>query len=172
MKKTLLILTSGAILLTSCGVPKNLMQPSEETLKIREAQSRTYETSSGRQLLQASVSALQDMGYTIKESSAEYGVLTAEKEASAISTGQVLGAIAMAVLTKEAKPIDETQHISATVVVLDKNNNGQATARTTFQRVITRTDKTQYAEIIKDQSVYREFFEKLDKSLFYEVNNI
>jgi hypothetical protein len=158
-----------------CGctrVPSDLMQPRAETLKIREAQSRTFAVKSDKMLLQASMAVLQDMGYTIKESSAEYGVLTAVKEASAVSTGQVMASVAIAILCGNATPIDRTQYITATIVVLDKTEQDKALARTTFQRVIVRTDNTQYTEIVTDQNVYSEFYEKLDKALFFEVNNV
>ncbi|CRX39209.1 hypothetical protein [Estrella lausannensis] len=173
MKKTLLILIATAFILTSCAKPPNdLMKPCAETFKIRTQQSHAFNVTSDKQLLQASVSVLQDMGYTIRESSYEYGVLTAVKEANAVSAGQVAGAIAVAILCGTATPIDKTQFITVTMVILDKSENGQATARTTFQRVIVRTDNTQYAEMLTDANVYREFYEKLDKALFLEVNNL
>lgn len=157
----------------SCAkVPDDLMKPTAEMLKIRSQQSRTFNVKSDKQLLQASISVLQDMGYSIKESSSDYGVLTAVKEANAVSTGQVVGAVAIAVLCGNATPIDKTQYITVTMVVLDKCEDGKAVARTTFQRVIVRTDNTQYAETLTDQNIYREFYEKLDKALFLEVNNL
>ena len=170
--KKLFIVMSGVLFLTSCGVPSDLMKPCAETLKIREAQSHTFNAQSDKQLLRASVSVLQDMGYTIKESSSDYGVLTAVKEASAVSTGQVIGAVALTIFCGKAPPIDKTQYITATIVIMDKNEHGKAVARTTFQRVIVRSDNSRYAEVVTNQSVYREFYEKLDKALFLEVNNV
>ena len=173
MKKILLLFLGSAILLSSCvKVPKDLMRPSTESLKIRAAQSHTFNVTSDKHLLQASMSVLQDMGYTIKESSTEYGVLTAVKEASATSKGQVAAAIAYTILCGEQMPIDKTQYISVTMVILGKSECGQATARTTFQRLIVRTDNTRYAQTITDENVYKDFYEKLDKSLFLEVNDL
>lgn len=173
MKKMILICVGCVCFLASCAkVPSDLMKPPVETLKIRSHQSRTFDVSSDKQLLQASMSVLQDMGFTIKESSAEYGVLTAVKEASAVSAGQVAGAIAIAFLCGAPTPIDKTQSITATMVIFDKSEGNKAIARTTFQRVIVRTDNTQYTEIVTDQNVYKDFYEKLDKALFLEVNNL
>ena len=173
MKKIILLLAAGTVAFSGCAkVPDDLMKPSTETLKVRSSQSRTFGVRSDKQLLQASMSVLQDMGYTIKESSGEYGVLTAVKEANAISAGQVVGAVALAVLCGVPAPIDETQYITVTMVILDRCEEDKATARTTFQRVIVRTDRSHYAEMVTDQSVYREFYEKLDKALFLEVNQI
>lgn len=173
MKNLFLISTLSLCLLSGCvKVPKNLLKPSGETLKLREAQSRTFDTYSDKQLIRASISVLQDMGYTIKESSSEYGVLTAVKEASAVSAGQVLGNVAMAVFCGETTPIDKTQFITATMVILDKSEQGKAVARTTFQRVIVRTDDSQYAQTVTDPNVYQDFYEKLDKALFLEVNKL
>lgn len=148
------------------------MQPSKETLAIRNEQSRVFHTQSNKQLLQASLSVLQDMGYTLKESSTEYGVLTAVKEASAISKKQVAGALALTLLTGVDTPFDKTQVITATVVVMENDGSDQAIARTTFQRIITRTDNTQYFEVVSDQNTYQDFYEKLDKALFLEINSV
>lgn len=161
------------IMLTSCArVPDDLMKPSQNTLKIREAQSRSFETYSDGQLLRASLAVLQDMGYTIKESSTDFGVLTANKEADARSAGQVIGAIAVALLGGGAQAIDMTQFITVTIVVMDKAAPNQSQARTTFQRVVQRTDHSYYANTITEPEVYSEFYEKLDKALFLEVNKI
>lgn len=171
MKK--LLFMSGMLALTACApVPNDLMKPSANTLKIREAQSRHFEVNSDMQLLRASVSVLQDMGYTIKESSSECGVLTATKEANAVSPGQVAGAIAMAILCGTVTPIDLNQSITVTLVVLDKDACNKASARTTFQRVVTRSDRSEYAQTITDPLVYQEFYDKLDKALFLEVNQL
>lgn len=172
MKKYLSSAILSVTFLTGCTkIPNDLMQPDTNTLAIRTAQSRTFDVQSDKRLLRASVAVLQDMGYTIKESSSEYGVLTAEKEASAISAGQMIGAIALAAFTGQMTPIDRSQLITVTMIVLDKNQSN-AIARTVFQRVITRTDQTQYCENITDQNIYNEFYEKLDKALFLEVNNL
>lgn len=173
MKNFLLLITINLFLLVSCTrVPQDLMKPNGETLKIRSAQSRTFDTTSDKQLLQASISVLQDMGYTIKESSSEYGVLTAIKESSAISTGQVALALVSAICGSPNTVIDKTQYISASLVVLDKDNTNKSVARTVFQRVIVRTDNSQYEETITDPKIYAEFYAKLDKALFLEMNNI
>lgn len=171
MKNTLYLFV--VIFLTGCmPPPKDLLKVDQSTLQIRETQSRIFDSCTDKQLLRASVSVLQDMGYSIKESVMDYGVLTAVKQADATSAGQVIGAIAVAFLSGAVQPIDSTQHITATIVVLDRAAPNQATARTTFQRVVVRTDNSCYAHNIIDQEVYKEFYEKLDKSLFLEVNKV
>lgn len=149
-------------------VPDDLMRPSGATLQVRETQSRTFDSNSDKKLMRASIAVLQDMGYVVKESSAEYGVVTATKEASAVSAGQVVASIALAALTGVVTPIDQTQYISVTMVVLDRPFDQKVSARTTFQRVVERTDKTQYAQTITDKDVYCDFYNKLDKALFLE----
>lgn len=171
MKRILYI--AALVAVTGCThPPKDLLQPDQSTLAIRQAQSRVFNSCTDKQLLRASVSVLQDMGYSIKESVVEYGVLTAIKEADATSAGQVALALASAFLGGTVQPIDRTQHITVTMVILDKAAPNQASARTTFQRVVVRSDNSCYAHAITDQEVYQEFYEKLDKSLFLEVNNV
>lgn len=173
MTQNILLVSLILINLTSCvPIPQDIMRPPAETLKIREQQSRTFEVNSDKQLLRSSISVLQDMGYAIKESSSDYGVLTATKEASAISSGQVLLCVASIALGSKPPPIDKTQYITVTVVIIDNHECGKATARATFQRIIEKTDGSKNSEIVTDQNVYCEFYEKLDKSLFLEVNRI
>ena len=64
-------------------------------------------------------------------------------------------------------PADQQQPV---LDVVEKPGN--YVVRVTFQRVVTRTDKSIYVETIKDQGIYQEFFEKLSKSVFIEAQEV
>jgi hypothetical protein len=162
-------------LLSACGTPEQLFVPKASTLEIRNKQSKSFAQTNQVQLLQASIGVLQDMGYNIVESNSEMGILTASKNASAVKAHQVVGSVLLALLTgrydSRANAVDSEQHIRVTVVVYNTGNHG-AKARATFQRLITKTDGSTYVETITDPAVYQEFYEKLDKAHFLEVNKL
>lgn len=81
-------------------------------------------------------------------------------------------AVALAALGGVPQPIDKTQFITVTMVILDRADPNQALVRTTFQRIVQRTDNSHYAYPITEPEVYKEFYEKLDKALFLEVNTL
>jgi hypothetical protein len=162
-------------LLSACGTPNGLFVPSASTLEIRSKQSKLFAQTDQVQLLQASIGVLQDMGYNIIESNSEVGILTASKKASAVKTHQIVGSILLTLLTgrydANLNAVDSEQHIRVTVVVYNTAENG-AKARATFQRLITKTNGEAYVETINDPAVYQEFYEKLNKAHFLEVNKL
>ena len=161
-------------LLSACGTPDGLFVPKASTLDIRNKQSKSFAQTDQAQLLQASIGVLQDMGYNIIESNSEVGILTATKKASAVKAHQIVGSVLLTLLTGRydvnANAVDSEQHIRVTVVVY-KIATG-AKARATFQRLITKTNGDTYVETITDPSVYQEFYEKLNKAHFLEVNKL
>ena len=61
----------------------------------------------------------------------------------------------------------------ATVV----NGSGRASegshlVRVTFQRIVRRTDGSTRAETLKGEELYRDFYERLSKSVFLEAHKI
>ena len=57
--------------------------------RMREFQTRSFETSDDRAVLKALVNILQDDGYVIKEANTELGLLSATKELDIENTGEV-----------------------------------------------------------------------------------
>jgi hypothetical protein len=168
------------LLLSGCAttVPKEALELSPESLKLRQLQTKSFDTNE-KTLLTSSASLLQDLGFNIEETSSELGVITSSKRRDATSTSQIVGAIFVALLTGTPTPVDKEQLIRASVVThpinideKDKSNNKTA-VRVTFQRVVTNTQgQVTRRECIIEEQIYKEFFDKLSKSLFLEAYDI
>jgi hypothetical protein len=72
-----LALAAGACATTSQSL---LPGPPRATLELRQAQSRTFETTDQRLVLKAALNILQDEGFVIRSAEADLGLVTAVKE--------------------------------------------------------------------------------------------
>lgn len=167
-----------ALMGCATGPPKNLMLPSDNQLKLREQQSRTYKTTDEAELLSASAALLQDMGFNIDESNKELGILTASKMRSAVSAGQQTTAILLTVLTAVGgrpvlQPTDKEQKMRAGVVVKPLGDGHSTIVRVTFQRIVWNTaGQVSTQEMLGSDEIYTEFFDKLSKAVFLEAHDL
>ncbi|MFC1534397.1 hypothetical protein ACFL7M_13635 [Thermodesulfobacteriota bacterium] len=168
------------MVLSSCvtTIPKEALQLSSESLKIRQMQTRRFDTDE-KNILSASAAVLQDLGFNIDESETDLGVIVCSKTRDATSSGQVIGAIFVAVLTGAVTPIDKEQLIRASLISfpikIDEENkkNCKTAVRVTFQRIVKDTaNNITRREGIKDEKIYQEFFDKLSQSLFLEAHEL
>ena len=167
--------------LSSAGcdsIPKDALVMSPETLQHRQLQTRRFDGTNEKTILAASSGVLQDIGFNLDESEVELGVIVASKQRSAVSAGQVTGAV-VAALFGVATSIDKTQKIRASLVVRPADNNIPSRdakdfyVRVTFQRIIWNTaGQITHIEAVDEAEIYQEFFEKLSKSLFLTANEI
>ena len=127
------------------------------------------------------VNLLQDLGYTLDNSETKLGMLSASKQRDATNTGQVVGAVILALLGGGATAIDRDQTIKVSLIVRpqqnevnvdDKDLKKSQFVRITFQRLVRKTDNSVYAESLTDEARYAAFFEKLSKSVFFEGQKI
>ena len=169
-------------LLALCGcastIPKEALQLSPESLKLRQLQTKRFDTDE-KTLLKSSVSLLQDLGFNIEETTSELGLITCSKQRDATSGSQIAGAVVLALLTGVATHVDKEQLIRASVVTrpIDTDDphksKPQTAVRVTFQRVVTNTQgQVTRRECIIDEQIYKEFFDKLSKALFLEAHDL
>ena len=183
IRKNLFLTILGIIIfLTSFGcvqqIPKEALQLSKESLKLRQLQTRRFDTDE-KTLLSASAALLQDLGFNIDESETKLGVIACSKKRDATSAGQVVGAVFFAVLTGAVMPVDKEQLIRASLVTnpiyIDESDltKCQTSVRITFQRVVTNTEnQISRLECIEEPEIYQEFFEKLSQSVFLEAHEL
>ena len=98
-------------------------------------------------MLQATVGALQDLGFTIEETQAEYGIIVATK----IAGGRI-----------RAQVVLRSLHGQQAIIV-----------RATFQSIIPRPGAMlAVGEELNDPALYQGFFEKLAQSAFLTAHEI
>jgi hypothetical protein len=173
MKKPLCLLVAASLVVTGCvqQIPKEALELRQESLQLRQLQTRGFETSNEKKLLSSGAAVLQDLGFSIDESETPLGVIVGSKDRDAVEAGQVAGAVMVAVLFGVSMPIDKNQKIRASLVTrpTDKKTN----LRVTFQRIIWNTQgQVSRTESVEDPKIYQEFFEKLSKAVFLEAHEI
>ena len=75
--------TALLLALASCAMPPqpqpNLLAPTEEQLKLRSYQSRSFEISDRKRAIRGVMATLQDLGFIIERANAELGLVTAAR---------------------------------------------------------------------------------------------
>lgn len=83
----------GALALASLVLTGCMMQakpPQQSQLQVRQYQTRAFETIDQKKVLKASMHALQDGGFIIKQANSDLGLLTAQKETDVQDDGEAL----------------------------------------------------------------------------------
>lgn len=155
------------------GIPPEALALSEQSMEWRMMQSRKFDTSDEKEILNASAALLQDLGFTIDDTEGELGLLVASKERSAVSAAQVTGAI-VAALFGAYVATDRNQMFKASVVTRPYGENSESViVRVTFQRIVWNSaNQVTKIERINDSEMYVEFYDKLSKAIFLEAQQI
>ena len=174
MSRWLPLFLTSILLLTGCQtIPKDALSLSPESLAQRQIQTKKYETADEAKVLAACAGLLQDLGFNLDESETKLGVISASKMRSAVSAGQVVAAVLLA-LMGAPMPIDKEQKMRASVITRPVGEQGEYVAvRVTFQRIVWNTQgQITTSESLADPKIYQEFFDKLSKSIFLEAQEI
>jgi len=179
MKKTVAA-ACAALLIGGCAVqaPPNTFVVTPELLQQRQLETRRYDGIKEDDLLSASSNVLQDLGFNLENSESRLGVLTASKQRDASNAGEFAAALIVALLGGGAMATSKDQTIRVALVVRPVNDGGGKASesshlvRITFQRIVRRTNGTTYAETLKSEELYRDFYERLSKSVFLEAHKI
>ena len=182
--RTLLVIALMGLALAACRSETAVKDQtaaltlSAKHINQRVMQMRRFDTRDERMLLSACSGVLQDLGFSIDESSVPTGLLVASKDRDAIEEDQVAGQVFFAALIiamgGQADPVwDRNQKIRVSVTVKPTLDNSATIARATFQRVVWNTkNQVSKAETINDAVIYQTFFDKLSQSVFLEANQI
>ncbi|MCY3868104.1 MAG: hypothetical protein OXG87_01030 [Gemmatimonadetes bacterium] len=175
------LLATVVIVLTSCGsIPKDAFKLTPELLQKRELKTRKYEGISEVDILSASAGVLQDLGFNIDESESKLGLIVGSKERDATEIGQEVWWWTKVLLTYGyswllGDETDDYQKFKASVVIrpISKDNDKIHYVSVTFQRIVWDTaDKISKQETLDAPEIYREFFDRLSKSVFLEGQKI
>jgi hypothetical protein len=145
-----------------------------ESMAQRQLQTRKYNTTAEDKIINACISVLQDSGFTVENTDAKLGTILASKQREAVESGQVAGAIIIAVIFGVTIPIDTNQSMFASIVVSPAASEKNASlVRITFSRLVWNDrGAVSKAERLEDPEVYQTFFSKLSKGLFLEAQSI
>lgn len=175
MRRFLPLFLVSILLMTACqSIPKDALSLSPESLAQRQMQTRKYETKDEAKILAACAALLQDMGFNIDESETKLGLISSSKMRSAVSAGQQVAAVLVALLGGGVMPTDKEQKMRASIVTKPVGEHGEYIAvRVTFQRIVWNTQgQVTKLESLTDPKIYQEFFDKLSKSIFLEAQAI
>ncbi len=168
-----------ALLVVGCvQMPKDSFIVTPELLKQRQIETRRYDGIKEEDLLVACSNVLQDLGFNLDNSETKLGVLTASKQRDATNAGEIAAAVILAMLGGQPGAFSKDQTIRVSLVVRPVNNSdGKAMAnshfvRVTFQRIVRRTDNSTYAETLRDDKLFQDFYERVSKSVFLEAQKI
>lgn len=145
-----------------------------ESMAQRQLQTRKYNTTAEDKIINACINVLQDSGFTVENTDAKLGTILASKQREAVESGQVAGALIIAVIFGVAIPIDKNQSMFASIVVSPAASEKNASlVRITFSRLVWNDrGAVSKAERLEDPEVYQTFFTKLSKGLFLEAQSI
>lgn len=170
-----IFLLALAIGLSGCAdrIPKEALQLTPESLKLRHLQTRRFYSRNERALLAAGVGVLQDLGFILEEGETKLGVIVASKDRSAVEAGQVIAAVILALLGAPM-PIDKNQRIRASFVTMPAEKHNESTlARVTFQRIVWNTERRiTKTEPLNEPEFYQEFFDRLSKAVFLDAHEL
>lgn len=166
--------------LSGCGgMPKDALQLGPESMAQRQLQTRRFEGLSENDALAAGAAILQDLGFGITESETALGVVVGDKDRSAVSAGQIVGAVFVALLGGGVMPTDKNQKITASLVTRPVSTSdggiipGAFYVRVTFARVVWNNQgQVSKAEQLTEPELYDGFFDKLSKAVFLEGQKI
>lgn len=176
----LTLVLAAPIALTGCAKfsPQDVA-PAADAQVDRERQTRRYDGVAESALLAASVSVLQDLGFTVSDSNASLGLILAVKNREAKATDQkavVLILMAFAAATGSAPPtapMYEDQTISAMLTIRPAPGQGERShlLRVTFHRLI-RQPLVMDAGVLREAELYDAFNELLSKAIFLEEHKL
>lgn len=97
-------------------ISKDMLTLAPESMKMRQLQTKRYDTSDEKMVITASASVLQDLGFQLDESTPDLGIVVGSKTRDATDAGQVTAAVFIALLGGGAMPIDQHQTIRVSLV--------------------------------------------------------
>ncbi len=147
-----------ALLTVGCA-SLQLPRSTPPQLQIREFQTRTYDTQDADMVMKALLNAFQDQGFTIKTANVDIGLITATQEVSAGSGVSALHRIMGAPDMKDTLLSECSSNVSPF--------GAQVKVRVSCQMKLLKFGMAvEETRAVDDPQFYRDFFEKVDKSIF------
>jgi len=154
--------------------PARVLELPSASLDVRQVQTRRYADIAEAQLLAASAGVLQDLGFNLDESEVDLGLIVASKRQSASDPVVERFAGVLEIFTDIEIVVDRDQRIRASLVSRPAPDVADTfLVRITFQRVVWNTDNAiTKRQTLDDPMLYRQFFDRLSKSVFLEAQSL
>lgn len=175
MKKIIFFLTV-VFLFSGCVSQQKLYTLDKDYLERRSIETRVFDTQKEKELLSASAQVLQDLGYSIKESDVNLGMITAEKNRDVNSTAGKVALTTLSILSVVSGGGDTTyEDVQKFYVNIVTTPTKEKTIK--VRVLFTRKSWDNHGNIYKiekinDTKIYQEFFDKLSQSIFLTANGI
>ncbi len=175
MKKLLFFLTV-VVLFSGCANQQNLYTLDKDYLERRSIETRVFDTQNEKDLLTASAQVLQDLGYSIKESDVNLGMITAEKNSDVTGTTGKIALKTLSILSIASgngeTTYEEVQKFYVNIVTTPTKEK-TIKVRVLFTRKSWDNKGNLFkVEKITDTKTYQQFFDKLSQSVFLTANGI
>jgi hypothetical protein len=182
--------TALLAMLAACGMyggnPADVLTPSPQATADRQMQTRRYDGVDDATLLSASVHVLQDLGFTIKVSDTQLGLIEGTKEQEAKASGQKAGLLFIEMLLialassqgssapqfpQEAPPEEQTVNVMLVIAPAGPDFPRSRLVRVTFSRWV-RQPLQMVAGTLREPGLYESFFQLRSKSIFLEGHQL
>jgi len=172
------LLSAVALIALAAGCAP-AVPPPKSALELRELQSHTFATPDTKLVMKAMFNALQDDGYVVKNAVIELGLITATKETDlAPGRSDPPGSAYFAPNwgTFVVGPTDAPSYRK--IEVRDFTGNiteqaGETRVRVSFQRkVLDNRGIVIAVQPIEDVTFYRDFFSRMDKSIYLQKERL
>jgi hypothetical protein len=172
-----------SLALAGCAaeMPPDYMAIQPRDAADREMQGRRFDGIGEKELLDAAVGVLQDLGFTVDITNTELGFVQGAKEREAKASGQVLVITIIALLAASqgssasipAGQMREDQTISVLLSVRPARENDPRShiVLVTFHRHL-RQPLQRTAGPLREPELYQSFFELLSKALFLQAHKL
>lgn len=177
MKNTLIAAIMSVGVLSACApdaqwANKEALRigaPRPDAGAIRQRQTMIFPDVDEHALLIESTQVLQDLGFTIEESVARYGVLSGSKDRDATEAGEVAGQVALtiafALLGAQYTPNYDTDQVIRATLTTRQLDADDAELRVSFERIVTTNQGLSRAEELTEPEFSSGFFEKVRSGL-------
>jgi hypothetical protein len=162
-----------SIALVGCQNPNEIAvkagEPRPDASAIRQRETIILKGIDERSALVEATQVLLDLGFTIEESAAPYGVVTGAKNRDATEAGEVAGQIALTVLfaalgSYHAPNYDTTQIIRVTLATIPLEGRS-ISIRTSFERVVITSQQQVRTEPLNQPEITDGFRVRLRDAL-------
>lgn len=173
-------LLSAALALLGCAeLPPDYLSLAPQAPADRELQGRRYDGIGEKELLDAAVGVLHDLGFAVETSGAALGFVQGTKEREAKAPDQKLVLVILAALAASqgsnipAQSVREDQTISVLLTIRPARERDARShlVLVTFHRHL-RQPLRREASALRDPQLYASFFELLSKAIFLEAHKL